>query len=101
MSGGLLTIWKEGMVEVLNSFKGECYLGTKVLWMGNIYYVVNVYSSCDLSKMKQLWSNLLELKETYKDGEWTIGGDFNATKNSRERKGRMVVESNDEMKSFS
>ncbi|CAI8609797.1 unnamed protein product [Vicia faba] len=36
----------------------------------------------------------------FKDGEWIIGGDFNSIKNRSERKGRVEIESNNEMKSF-
>ncbi|XP_058758566.1 uncharacterized protein LOC131631812 [Vicia villosa] len=88
-SGGLLILWND-KVEVVNSFKGEGYLGIKVCWENEMYYVVNVYSPCTLIKKIVLWKKLLKLKETFKDGEWIMGGDFNAIKNCRERKGRAV-----------
>ncbi|XP_058770446.1 uncharacterized protein LOC131644070 [Vicia villosa] len=88
LSGGILTLWRNDKVEVLLSFKGGGYLGVKVLWKGNIYYVVNVYSSCFLIKKKELWVDLLNLKNGCTDGEWLIGGDFNAKKKRDERKGR-------------
>ncbi|XP_058739159.1 uncharacterized protein LOC131611049 [Vicia villosa] len=88
MSGRLLVLWNEGKVEVMNSFKGEGFLGIKVLWKGNFYYVVNVYSSCELAKKRSMWHELLKMKDSFVDGEWIIGGDFNAIKNRRERKGR-------------
>lgn len=44
--------------------------------------------SCSLKKKKELWANILILKDTHRDGEWIIGGDFNTTKNQNERKGR-------------
>lgn len=31
LSGGMLTIWKEGAVEVLYSFKAEGYLGKSIM----------------------------------------------------------------------
>ncbi|CAK8566094.1 unnamed protein product [Lathyrus sativus] len=99
-SGGLITLWKSDKVEALNSFKGEGFLGTKVIWKGKIYYVVNVYSSCVLSKKKDLWSNLLSLMDSHKDGEWIIGGDFNAVKDRSERKGRQDGENTNEMELF-
>ncbi|XP_058783877.1 uncharacterized protein LOC131658622 [Vicia villosa] len=83
-SGGLLTLWKGDKLEVVNSFNGEGYLGIKVRWENMWYYVVNVYSSCVLDKKKLLWANLLRLIENFKDGEWIIGGDFNAVKNVNE-----------------
>lgn len=60
-----------------------------MLWKDNYYYMVNVYSSCFLIKKKELWVNLLNIKASYLDGEWIFGEEFNVTKNSSERKGRM------------
>lgn len=48
-SGVLLILWND-KVEVLNTFKGEGYMGIKIWWEKNSYYVVNVYSSCVLNK---------------------------------------------------
>ncbi|XP_058747040.1 uncharacterized protein LOC131620033 [Vicia villosa] len=89
-SGGILTLWRKDRMEVLNSFKGEGYLGIKVKWKENFYYVVNIYSSCVLQKKKELWDNLLKLKSSFSDGEWIFGGDFNASKSVHERKGRSM-----------
>ncbi|XP_058767944.1 uncharacterized protein LOC131641660 [Vicia villosa] len=66
----------------------------------NFFYLVNIYSSCVLIKKIILWRRLLELKETFNDGEWIIGGDFNAIKDCNERKGRMVSNSSNEMEEF-
>ncbi|XP_058747086.1 uncharacterized protein LOC131620082 [Vicia villosa] len=95
-SRGLLTLWNKDNVEVLNSIKGEGFLGVKVRWKNNLYFVVNIYSSCDLGKKKTLWNDLLVTMERFKDGEWVMGGDFNAIKNVRERKGRAVMYNNRE-----
>ncbi|XP_058768728.1 uncharacterized protein LOC131642504 [Vicia villosa] len=99
-SGGLLTLWKAEKLEVVNSFKGEGFLGIKVKWENLWYYVINVYSSCDLDKKKMLWDNLLRLNEIFKDGEWIIGGDFNAIKNDKERRGRASVINQNEARLF-
>ncbi|XP_058753369.1 uncharacterized protein LOC131626563 [Vicia villosa] len=88
MSGGLLILWKEEKVEVISSFKGDGFLGIKVIWKGDCYYVVNVYSSCESNKKRILWNELLRLKDVFVDGEWILGGDFNVIKERRERKGR-------------
>ncbi|XP_058730971.1 uncharacterized protein LOC131602770 [Vicia villosa] len=87
-SGDLITLWKKSNMDILLSFKGEGFLGMKVCWKEDFYYVVNVYSSCDLCKKKAMWDKLLDSMSMYSDGEWITGGDFNATKNGRERKGR-------------
>ncbi|XP_058767480.1 uncharacterized protein LOC131641192 [Vicia villosa] len=99
-AGGLLTMWKEEALEVINSFKGEGYLGIKFRKNNNFYYLVNVYSSCILVKKRVLWQVLLELKEKFNDGEWIIGVDFNSIKDRNERKGRMVSSNSNEMDEF-
>src|SRR4051812_6174358 len=43
---------------------------------------------------------LIRLKDIFKDGEWIIGGDFNAVKHRRERKGRSGSVNNLEMSLF-
>ncbi|XP_058776630.1 uncharacterized protein LOC131650952 [Vicia villosa] len=44
-----------------------------------------------------MWNNLLAVMKRFKDGEWVMGGDFNAIKNSSERKGRAVMHNNREI----
>ncbi|XP_058741529.1 uncharacterized protein LOC131613909 [Vicia villosa] len=99
-TGGLLTLWKEKEMEVLNSFKGEGYLGIKFRKENKLYYLVNIYSSCDLNKKRTLWRKLLDLKELFNDGEWIIGGYFNAIKDYNERNGRAEVTNYNEMNFF-
>lgn len=65
LKGGLITLWKEGLMEVLLRFKGEGFWGIKITWKDHLYYIVNVYSSCILRKKKELWARFLELKEKY------------------------------------
>ncbi|XP_058783292.1 uncharacterized protein LOC131657968 [Vicia villosa] len=98
--GGLIIPWKEGGVEVVHSFKEEGFLGVKLIWRSYVYYIVNVYSSCDLNKKKELWNALLLRKNNYVDGEWVIGGDFNSIKNHSERKGRTDRERSEDSKAF-
>ncbi|XP_058776799.1 uncharacterized protein LOC131651145 [Vicia villosa] len=99
-SGGILTMWKKDVVDVENSFKGDGFVGIKVSWNNHFYYVVNVYSPCEHRKKKALWKELLGLMEKFKDGEWILGGDFNAIKNGGERRGRAVLENQREMNLF-
>ncbi|XP_058768462.1 uncharacterized protein LOC131642211 [Vicia villosa] len=99
-SGGLITLWKEEGLEVIMSFKGEGYIGVKVNKDNNFFYLVNVYSSCDIVKKRIMWSKLLSLKEDFNDGEWIIGGDFNAIKSREERKGRGVISNANEAIEF-
>lgn len=90
-SGGSLTLLNKENIEVLNIFNGDGFLGIKVCWKNYLYYMVNIYSSFDLSKKKVLWEDLLALMERFKDGDYIIGDNFNAIKIVSERKGRAVM----------
>ncbi|XP_058746530.1 uncharacterized protein LOC131619457 [Vicia villosa] len=74
MLGGLLIIWKSFGMEVLCSFK--------------------VFK-------RELWRNLLRLKSSLTDGDWLIGGDFNAVKDREERVSRTISSNNIENWEFS
>ena len=39
LSGGIIIFWKVDVVEVLCSFRGEGFLGVKVKWCGDTYYI--------------------------------------------------------------
>lgn len=71
----------------MSSFKGEGFLGTKLLRKGKLYYVVNFYSSYSINLKRKLWKDLLTYKSKCSDGEWCLSGDFNAIVNERERQG--------------
>ncbi|XP_058784197.1 uncharacterized protein LOC131658967 [Vicia villosa] len=86
-SGGLLSIWNSISVSVEASFSGPGFLGNKVLWKGEYFYVVNIYSGCALHQKRELWNSLLVLKNKFQDGEWIIAGDFNTVKKRSERWG--------------
>ncbi|XP_058740865.1 uncharacterized protein LOC131613190 [Vicia villosa] len=86
MSGGQISLWNSRVMEFMFSIRGNGYICIKVFWKENLYYICNVYSACVLSLKRELWKNLLDLKSRYTDGEWIIGGDFNAVKEGKERK---------------
>jgi hypothetical protein len=88
-SGGLLTMWNNSSVKFLCSFSGVGYLGIKVEVVGNVLFLFNIYSPCNLEGKKKLWEELLVLKNLNGDGEWCVGGDFNAVYSRR--KGKVVV----------
>lgn len=75
-----MTIWNLNFVSVISSFRGDGFLGNKVCWKVDFYYIVNVYSPCSLSLKRDLWMSLLVLKSKFQDGEWLIRGDFNIVK---------------------
>ncbi|XP_058762006.1 uncharacterized protein LOC131635401 [Vicia villosa] len=99
-SGGLITIWKEGVCEVLFSFRGEGFIGIKVIHKGLPFYIVNVYSPCTLQLKRKLWKDLLQCKSYFTDGEWCIAGDFNVVVCKRERRGSGSRSRTSEMKDF-
>lgn len=66
-------MWKEGIFEVISSFKGDGFLGIKLGWKGD------VYSPCSLALKKKLWKELLKGKSKFDDNKWCMGGDFNAS----------------------
>lgn len=76
-SGGIITMWNEGFVRPISSFKGEGYLKLKLAWKSDIYYAVNIYSACGISLKRKIWSELIKLKRKLSDGLWIMGGDFN------------------------
>lgn len=67
-------------MEVIISFEGGCYFGVKVRWKNFLYYIVNIYSPCVLALKRELWKNLLDLKNSNKEGDSIFVGDFYAVK---------------------
>lgn len=45
-SSGILTMWREKVIYLCCSFKGDGFLGIKLKWMDQSYYMVNIYSHC-------------------------------------------------------
>ncbi|XP_058725657.1 uncharacterized protein LOC131596949 [Vicia villosa] len=99
-AGGILTLWNSNTMRVLNSFGERGYLGLKVVWREKLYYAVNIYSSSNLVKKRNLWDRLLYLKNIFSDGEWVLGGDFNAVRNRREKKVASFLNSSMEWSEF-
>src|SRR4051812_30602166 len=46
-SGGLITMWKKNLFNLIFSFKRQGFLGLCVEKNGKVIYFVNVYASCD------------------------------------------------------
>ncbi|XP_058740903.1 uncharacterized protein LOC131613233 [Vicia villosa] len=98
-SGGIVTIWRKGVMRADFSFKAKGLLGVNVVWNGTNCYFINVYSPCTIAEKRALWSQLLVWKNNLSSGEWIIGGDFNAIKTEDERIGR-GMENRTEMEEF-
>ncbi|PNX97198.1 cysteine-rich receptor-like protein kinase, partial [Trifolium pratense] len=58
---------------------------------GGILYVVNIYAPCTMSGKRKLWQQLLDFKSNNEEGEWCLGGDFNAVLKCGERKGSSAL----------
>ncbi|XP_058733537.1 uncharacterized protein LOC131605163 [Vicia villosa] len=93
-------MWKVGLFEVIFSFVGDGFLGLSVNWQGKMMYLVNVYASCFLDKKKEMWNKLRELRNNFQEGEWCVGGDFNAVCDKGERKGERVQMDGGEIQEF-
>ncbi|XP_045831276.1 uncharacterized protein LOC123922622 [Trifolium pratense] len=87
ISGGLLIIWNAGLFKVNYCFTGDSFLGLCVEWKEGTLYIINVYSPCNFSGKRKLWSDLVEFKMNNVQGDWCLGGDFNAVMKVGERKG--------------
>lgn len=62
-------------------------MGIQLEWHGQLYFLVNIYSTCDLRSKRKLWEELREIKDRFAGDRWCIAGDFNAVKKDGERKG--------------
>lgn len=80
MSGGLLILWKSGLLKLIFSFMGEGFLGICVEWghSNSRCFLVNVYSLCDLLGKRRLRTELAMWKRGLCGCLWVVAGDFNA-----------------------
>ncbi|XP_058775507.1 uncharacterized protein LOC131649767 [Vicia villosa] len=101
MSGGILILWKASALLVVFSFRGTGFLGIKISWKNKFYYLVNVYAAWSMPLKRSMWKELVDLRQRFKDGDWIIGGDFNAIKKRSERLGRSLSTCKVEWREFS
>ncbi|GAU46956.1 hypothetical protein TSUD_403050 [Trifolium subterraneum] len=69
------------------SFTGDGFLGIYVEWKVGLLYIVNVYSSCNISGKRKLWPDLVDFKLNNEPGEWCLEGEFNSILKVGERRG--------------
>ncbi|XP_058750389.1 uncharacterized protein LOC131623395 [Vicia villosa] len=84
---GLCLVQETKLQKVDESFVGERFIGLNVLWKGVNIYVINVYAACCIQRKRRFWSDMLNFKEKFLEGEWCVGGDFNAIKVEAKRRG--------------
>lgn len=99
-SKGLLSIWKKDILEVISTFNGNGFLGVEAKQGDKKIYLINVYSLCSLFGKRELWKDLIRLKEEAEDGECLIGGDFNAVTSKKDRRGSSETSSAAERREF-
>ena len=84
-SGGILTMWDESKISVIEVLKGGYSLSVKCLTINKkSCWITNVYGPNDYRKRKHLWAELQSLA-AYCVEAWCIGGDFNITRWIQER----------------
>jgi exonuclease III len=93
-SGGILSIWSKPNNSLIFSFMGDGFVGVCLEWgvLKTIFFVVNVYSKCDINSKRVLWNNLITCKRGLGGGRWCVVGDFNAVSSLEERVGVNVME---------
>nr|KYP52746.1 hypothetical protein KK1_025491 [Cajanus cajan] len=102
MSGGLLSIWRRDKFTANDIFLGENFIGVAGTWKENniLCSIVNLYAPCDVNRKKELWSSLIQLRLNCGGDVWCFGGDFNAVRSGRERKGVFTHWRDDDMQAF-
>ncbi|XP_058726504.1 uncharacterized protein LOC131597858 [Vicia villosa] len=99
-SGGLIIMWKKGIISPIFSFKTVGSLGISAVFNNQVCFFVNVYSSCQLHGKRLLWLELVEWKNRAGPGWWCVGGDFNSIRMSNERQGSILGNRSNEMQEF-
>ncbi|KAK9056786.1 hypothetical protein SSX86_024149 [Deinandra increscens subsp. villosa] len=85
-SGGLLCIWDPGVFNKVEAMYGRYMLAIRGKIMGGQedLTIVNVYGPQSPSLKKELWDQVVELKQRW-GGMWVVLGDFNAVRSAEER----------------
>lgn len=89
-------MWNSNSIKAIYSFKGEGFFLVKIRWKNNLYCIVNVYSTCDLSLKRRMCGELLDLRKKLADGPWMIG----VILKSSERKNNVSTNRRSEMRGF-
>jgi len=86
---GILTIWHKKFLQCTKHILDRWF----IVFIGlakekNIpVIIVNVYSSCIMQVKRQMWADLLEIRQREQCNSWCVLGDFNFVRNERERRG--------------
>ncbi|XP_021995704.1 uncharacterized protein LOC110892874 [Helianthus annuus] len=85
-SSGLISLWNSAIFQVnLRIIKQHfIVVGGKISGLDGDLFIVNVYAPNDECKRKQLWSELLEVREAF-EGLFVFLGDFNEVRVQEDR----------------
>ncbi|XP_021974476.1 uncharacterized protein LOC110869541 [Helianthus annuus] len=85
-SSGLLSIWSPGIFRKEFDIKTQNFILVKgrITGVEEDMVVVNIYASTNSSIRRQMWNELLALKESIQ-GKWILLGDFNEVRFPEER----------------
>ncbi|GMJ00605.1 hypothetical protein like AT4G29090 [Hibiscus trionum] len=90
-SGGVLTIWDKKKFEAEKSLVASRYVIISGKWVDdNCYFTfINIYAPCEKLGKQLLWDEIVTLRSSWQY-PWIMGGDFNAIRARKERKGSGV-----------
>ncbi|CAK8542268.1 unnamed protein product [Lathyrus sativus] len=86
-SGGIIILWRKGILNINFSFRGVRFVDINAAWKGQDIFFVNVYSYCLSALKRRYWGDLVAIKSRLNKGSWIVGGDFNAVSRNNERIG--------------
>ncbi|XP_010275990.1 PREDICTED: uncharacterized protein LOC104610867 [Nelumbo nucifera] len=77
-SGGLITLWKDQVVEGVEELVGRFSISVKFRQVldGFEWVLTNVYGPNDYKQRKENWEQLGDIRGLW-EGPWCVGGDFN------------------------
>ncbi|GKU89286.1 hypothetical protein SLEP1_g3443 [Rubroshorea leprosula] len=87
---GILCLWNSNLFDVSKELVGSGFCGMYGVWGKDKIpcYFLNVYAPCENHGKQLLWNEISNLMYEYGEGNWCIGGDFNAIHNREEKRGR-------------
>lgn len=95
--------WNPSSFVMSDSFEGDYLLGVEGRWGKQQLSVtiVNVHAPCELSSKKDLWKEIILLRQERGGERWCVGGDFNSVLSVHERQGVENHDRHEEMVEFS
>lgn len=99
-SGGTVILWRPNAFVPILSFKGDGYVGIKVIAEGVCINFLKVYASCNSRIRREIWRDIESRIGASRGEEWCVGGDFNTVALEDERIGLSKVFNRRDMAGF-